>query len=95
MSSRQAGLPTLSELTKCVECSLPVSKGLKKLAGKPSKATIAAVLDSLKKCMKKLADVADKCESPAVMVISSVPTIGQVVALACSMASSMVEKYGG
>jgi hypothetical protein len=29
------------------------------------------------------------------MVISSVPTIGQVVALACSMASSMVEKYGG
>ena len=88
----QAGLPTLSELTKCVECTLPVAKGLKKLAGKPSKATIAAVLDSLKKCMNKLEDVADKCENPAVMVISSINSIGPVVALACSMASSMVEK---
>jgi hypothetical protein len=65
---------------------------LKKLVGKPSKSTVAAVIDSLKKCMQKLEDVAEKCEGPAVMVISSVPTIGQVVALSCSMASSMVEK---
>ena len=43
--------------------------------------------------MKKLDDVASKCEGPAVMAIISVPTIGQVVAVACSMASSMVEKY--
>ena len=88
----QAGLPTLAELTKVVECSLPVAKGLKKLAGKPSKAAIGAVLDSLKKCMNKLEDVADKCENPAVMVVSSAPMIGPVVALACSVASSMVEK---
>jgi hypothetical protein len=89
----QAGLPTLAELTKVVECSLPVAKGLKKLTGKkPSMATITAVLDSLKKCMNKLEDVADKCENPAVMVISSAPMIGPVVALACSVASSMVEK---
>jgi hypothetical protein len=88
----QAGLPTLAELTKVVQCSLPVLKGLKKLAGKPSMATTTAVLDSLKKCMNKLEDVADKCENPAVMVISSINSIGPVVALACSMASSMVEK---
>lgn len=89
----QAGLPTLKELTKCVECTLPVAKGLKKLAGRPSKATVASVLDSLRSCMNKLDDVASKCEGPAVMAIVSVPTIGQVVAVACAMASSMVEKY--
>ena len=89
----QAGLPTLTELTKCVECTMPVAKGLKKLAGRPSKAAVASVLDSLKSCMKKLADVASKCEGPAVMGISAIPTVGQVVALSCSMASSMVEKY--
>ncbi len=88
----QAGLPTCAELTKVVACSLPVAKGLKKLAGKPSKATITAVLDSLKKCMNKIEDVADKCENPAVMVSSSTPMVGPVVALACSMASAMVEK---
>ena len=86
-------MPTLTELTKCVECSLPVAKGLKKLAGKPNKETVTNVVSSLKSCMKKLEDVASKCEGPAVMIISSVPTIGQVVALACSMAASMVEKY--
>ena len=88
----QAGLPTLAELTKVVECSLPVAKGLKKLTGNPSMAKVNEVLDSLKKCMNKLEDVADKCENPAVMVISSTPMVGPVVALACSVASSMVEK---
>ena len=87
------GLPTLTELTKCVECTLPVAKGLKKLVGSRSLAAAAPVLDSLKSCMNKLADVAEKCEGPAAMAISAVPTVGQVVAVACSMASSMVEKY--
>ena len=88
----QAGLPTLAELTKVVECSLPVAKGLKKLIGNASPAAVAPVLASLKSCMNKLSDVAAKCESPAVMAITAIPTIGQVVAVACSMASSVSAK---
>ena len=70
-----------------------VSKGIAKLAGSRNLPSLQSALANLDPCVGSLSVLSDSCMGPAVMVISLVPKIGNIIGFVCTQSANIVSKF--
>jgi hypothetical protein len=70
-----------------------VAKGIVKLVGSRDLASLRSALGYLEPCAGSLEVLSDACMGPAVMAISLIPKIGNIIGFVCTQSSNIVAKF--
>ena len=70
-----------------------VAKGIVKLVGSRDLTSLRSALAYLEPCAGSLEVLSDACMGPAVMAISLIPKIGNIIGFVCTQSSNIVAKF--